>query len=186
MTIGKKIAEARKKTGTTLAVLAEKINMSVSGTAKIENDGVKNIDPDLLCKIADALNDMSILVEHCQECQVRKHVFLKQFPDLNNIRRDPAVIAGRLRKEMLEAAEAMDRLSDRFSDADFKSREDYMDIFLAEMEQIIDAKRCIEILELELILSGTHSSAELQKVYDRQQAKCEANGHHNPAKEQAA
>lgn len=182
MKIGEKIKTARKKRGWTLDQLGSAVGLGISTLSGYENDQTKGgPDPDTLCKIADSLNDLSILVHHCQACPVRNHVFLKQFPDLNNIRRDPAIIAARLRKEMMEAAEILDELTERFSDADFKSRADYMDIFTtSKMEQVVDVKRCIEILEFELVLSGTHSSADLKKVYDRQQAKCIANGHHKP------
>lgn len=186
MTIGEKIKEARKKRGFSATELANLSDLSKSALSVIETDGLKN-GPDLntLCKIADSLNDLSILVHHCQSCPVRKHIFLKQFPDLNNIRHDPAIIAARLRREMTEAVDALDRLAERFSDADFKSRPDYLEVFEREMEQVVDAERAIEILKFELVLSGTHSSADLKKIYDRQQAKCIANGHHKP-EEQAA
>ena len=160
--------------------LGKKVGLTKAAISQIETDRRKSVDLDTLCKIADSLNDLSILTSHCQACPVRNHVFLKQFPDLNNIRRDPAIIAARLRKEMMEAADALDHLTERFSDADFKNRPDYMETFISKMEQVVDAKRCIEILEFELVLSGTHSSGDLKKVYDRQQAKCIANGHHNP------
>lgn len=187
MKISEKIKNARKKRGWTLDQLGSAVGMGISTLSGYENEQTKGgPDPDTLCKIADALNDLSILVHHCQACPVRNHVFLKQFPDLNNIRRDPAIIASRLRKEMTEAAEALDILAERFSDADFKSSPDYMEVFETGMEQVIDAKRCIEVLEFELVLSGTHSSADLKKVYDRQQAKCIANGHHKPAEDVAA
>lgn len=182
--IGSTIRAARKKRGWTLDQLGDVVGLTKGTLSSYEAEKV--LPPvETLCKIADALNDLSILVSHCQSCPVRKHIFLKQFPDLNNIRRDPAIIAARLRKEMLEGAEALDRLTERFSDADFKSRPDYQRVFESEMEQVIDAKRAIEILEFELIMSGFHSSADLQKVYDRQQAKCIANGHHKP-EDQAA
>jgi transcriptional regulator with XRE-family HTH domain len=181
MTLGEKIKEARKKRGWTLEQLGSTVGLGISTLSGYENDQTKGgPDADTLCKIADALNDISILTHHCQTCPVRNMAFIKQFPDLNNIRRDPAVIAARLRKEMIEAADALDRLTERFSDADFKSRPDYMDTFTREMEQVIDAKRCIEILEFELVLSGTHSSHDLKRVYERQQAKCIEHGHHKP------
>ncbi|NTW88099.1 MAG: helix-turn-helix transcriptional regulator [Desulfobulbaceae bacterium] len=178
--IGNIIRKARQKRGWSLDQLGEAVGLTKGTLSGYETGQKKTYDPDTLCKIADALNDLSILVHHCQSCPVRNHVFLKQFPDLNNIRRDPAIIAARLRKEMIEAADALDRLTERFSDADFKSRPDYMETFMREMEQVIDAKRCIEVLELELILSGTHSSGDLKKVYARQQEKCIAHGHHKP------
>lgn len=183
--LGDIIKKARNKRGWSLVQLGEAVGLSKGTLSGYENGQPKTYDPETLCKIADSLNDLSILVHHCQSCPVRKHIFLKQFPDLNNIRHDPAIIAARLRREMTEAVDALDRLAERFSDADFKSRPDYQEVFEREMEQVVDAERAIEILKFELVLSGTHSSADLKKVYDRQQAKCIANGHHKPD-EQAA
>lgn len=187
MKIGEKIKSARKKRGWTLDQLGSSVGLGISTLSGYENDQNKGgPDPETLCKIADSLDDLSILVHHCQSCPVRKNIFLKQFPDLNNIRHDPAIIAARLRREMTEAVDALDRLAERFSDADFKSRPDYQEVFEREMEQVVDAERAIEILKFELVLSGTHSSADLKKVYDRQQAKCVANGHHKPTEDVAA
>lgn len=181
MNIGEAIKAARKKRGITATELGNLVGLSKSAMSIIEMDGLKAGPPvDTICKIADALNDLSILVGHCQSCPVRKHIFLKQFPDLNNIRHDPAIIANRLRKELLEAAERIEPLIERLGDADPKSRPDYMEIFMTSMEQVVDAERAIEILKFELVLSDAHSSADLQKVYDRQQEKCIANGHHKP------
>ncbi len=180
MGIGKKIRESRKNRHCTAVELGKMIGVSRSAMSIIENDELKNgPQPEVLVKIADALNDLSILTHHCQSCPIRKQVILKQFPDLNNIRRDPAVIAARLRKEMVEGAEALDILTERFSDQDFKSRPDYKEVFEREMEQVIDVKRGIEILEFELIMASVHSSKDLKDVYDRQQTKCEKRGHHN-------
>jgi transcriptional regulator with XRE-family HTH domain len=184
--IGSVLRAARKKRGWTLDQLGDVVGLTKGTLSSYENDNTKGgPDTETLCKIADALNDLSILVSHCQSCPVRKHIFLKQFPELNNIRRDPAIIAARLRKEMVEATEALDRLTERFSDADFKTRPDYQEFFEREMEQVVDAERAIEILKFELILSGTHSSADIQRVYERQQQKCIDNGHHKPEGEAA-
>lgn len=185
MNIGEKIKEARKNKGMTLSQLSSLVGAGVSTLSGYENtDSNDGPCPDRLVKIADSLNDLSILVHHCQSCQIRKHILLKQFPELNNIRHDPAVIATRLRKEMVEAAEALDTLAERFSDRNFKDRVDYLEVFEREMEQVIDVKRGIEILEFELILSGVHSSKDLQDIYDKQQKKCEKRGHHDVACEQ--
>ncbi|MBU1138833.1 MAG: helix-turn-helix domain-containing protein [Proteobacteria bacterium] len=184
MTVGEKILQARKRAGFTLAALGKEVGMTPPGVAKIEGGKIKKQDAETLVKIADALNDLSILVHHCQSCPIRKYILLKQFPELNNIRHDPAVIATRLRKEMVEAAEALDTLAERFSDRNFKDRTDYLEVFEREMEQVIDVKRGIEILEFELILSGVHSSKDLQDIYDKQQKKCEKRGHHDVACEQ--
>jgi transcriptional regulator with XRE-family HTH domain len=155
------------------------VGLRKSALSTIENGQLKGgPSPERLIRISDALDAPEILIHHCQSCPIRQHVLLRYFPDLNNIRRDPAVIAARLRKEMVEATEALDRLGERFSDRDFKSRADYRETFEREMELVIEVKRGIEILEFELLLSGTHSQEDLAAVYARQQAKCE-NGHHN-------
>ena len=180
MTIGKKIKAARKRSKITQARLAELSGTVQANISSIESDGNKTTDPRTLIRIADALDAPEILLHHCDHCPIRKHVFLKFFPELNNIRRDPAVIAARLRKEMAEGADALDRLGERFSDKDFRVQPDYMQVFEREMEQVLDVKRGIEILEFELLLEGLHSQQDLQKVYDNQQQKCIANGHHVP------
>lgn len=183
MKLGEKIAAARKKKGLTLDQLSPLVGMSRATLSIIENDGSKNgPDSRTLIRITEKLSAPEILVSYCETCPVRKHVFLKYFPDLNNIRNDPAVIAARLRKEMIEGAEALDRLTERFSDQDFQSRPDYREIFEREMEQVIDVKRGIEILEFQLMLSGLHTQDDIKAVYDRQQHKCEDHGHHIPAK----
>lgn len=175
-TLGEKITAARKRNKMTLDELGPKIGMSKANLSVIENNGLKNgPDATTLIRISEALNAPEILIHHCDTCPVRQHIMLKLFPDLNNIRRDPAVIISRLRKEMLEAA---DRLGERYSDANFKARPDYREVFEREMEQIIDVKRGIEILEFELLLSGLHSRDDLDRVYERQQRKCEEHGHH--------
>lgn len=178
-TLGEKIVSARKRKGMTQMQLADAVGLTGASISAYENDGLKGTpDAATLIRISEALNAPEILIHHCDSCPVRQHIMLKMFPDLNNIRRDPAVIVSRLRKEMMEAADAADRLAERYSDANFKARADYREVFEREMEQIIDVKRGIEILEFELILSGLHTRDELDQVYERQQAKCVEHGHH--------
>lgn len=182
MTLGETISRARKRKGLSLEEFGVAIGgMSRSNLSIIERDATKGpLDPRTLIRISEALEAPEILIHHCDTCPVRQHIMLKLFPDLNNIRRDPAIMVSRLRKEMVEAADAAERLAERFSDADFRQRDDYREAFEREMEQIIDVKRGIEILEFELILSGLHSREEIDQVYERQQKKCEAHGHHVP------
>jgi len=181
--LGQKIAEVRKQRGMVQEVLGGLLGLSKSAISKLENDELKGgPDPQTLIKIAEALDAPEILIHHCESCPIRQHIMLRLFPDLNNIRRDPAIIVTRLRKEMVEAAEAAERLSERFSDANFRQRPDYLETFEKEMEQIIDVKRGIEILEFELLLSGIHSPEDLDRVYARQQKKCIDNNHHVPDK----
>jgi len=179
MTIGQKIVAARKRKSMAQAELASRVGLAGASLSIYENDGLKGSpDPRTLIRISEALDAPEILIQHCEFCPVRQHIMLRLFPDLNNIRRDPAIIVTRLRKEMVEAADAAERLSERFSDANFRQRPDYLETFEREMEQIIDVKRGIEILEFELLLSGIHSSEDLDRVYARQQKKCIDNGHH--------
>ena len=183
MTIGQTIVAARKRKSMSQVELAARIGMTSASLSGYENDGLKGgPDPRTLIRISEVLDAPEILIHHCEACPVRQHIMLRLFPDLNNIRRDPAIIVTRLRKEMVEAAEAAERLSERFSDANFRQRPDYLETFEKEMEQIIDVKRGIEILEFELLLSGIHSPEDLDRVYARQQRKCVDNGHHLPAK----
>ena len=181
MTLGEKITAARKKMGMTLDDLGAIIGMSKSGISKIENDELKSPpDSRTLIRIADALGSIDILIHHCDLCPIRQHIMLKKYPDLNNIRTDPAVIAARLAKEMNEGAAALTRLMERFSDKDFQSRPDYMQAFVEEMEQVVDVERGIEILKFELLRSGLHTQDDLRMVEDHQQQKCIEHGHHKP------
>lgn len=181
-TLGETIARARKRKKITLDDLGSIVGLAKSSLSGYENDALKG-GPDhrTLIRISEALDAPEILIHHCDTCPIRQHIMLKLFPDLNNIRRDPAIVVSRLRKEMVEAADAAERLAERFSDTDFRRRDDYREVFEREMEQIIDVKRGIEILEFELILSGLHDREDLDRVYERQQRKCEEHGHHVPA-----
>lgn len=186
MTLGDKITAARKAKGMTLDDLGEIVGMSKSGLSKIENNELKSPpEPRTLIRIAEALGCLDILIHHCDACPIRQHIMLKQYPDLNNIRTDPAVIAARLAKEMTEGAAAATRLMERFSDKDFQSRPDYMAAFVREMEQVIDVERGIEILKFELIRAGWHTQDDMKLVADAQQQKCIEHGHHLELKEAA-
>lgn len=187
MTVGQKIKAARKKRQMRGEDLGSAVGLTKSTISKIENDEVKGrVDNDTLIRISEALNAPDILAHHCQSCPIRQHVLIKYFPELNRIHRQPAVITSKLRKEMKEALVSLEGLGEFYSKVDFQEDPSYRESFQREMEQIIDVKRGIEILEFELLLSGLHSKEDLQEVYDRQQAKCERNGHHRPVKEEAA
>ena len=177
--LGKKISEARKKRGLSQQQLGQLAGLAQNAVSLLESDSYKGSPaPQTLIRISDALTSPEILIHHCESCPVRRHVTLKLFPDLNNIRRDPAIVATRLRREMVEAAEALDRMSERFSDADYRNQSDFLPKFEADMEQVIDVKRGIEILEFELLLSHAVSTKDMADVYESQQRKCEQHGHH--------
>lgn len=178
-TLGEKITAARKRKGMTQIDLGSSVGLAQNAISNIENDGLKGTpDATTLIRISEALSAPQILIHHCDTCPVRQHIMLKLFPDLNRIKRDPLAVATRLRKEMMEGAQALENLIERYSDIDPKSAPDYQEVFEREMEQVIDVKRGIEILEFELLLSGLHTRDELDRVYEHQQQKCVEHGHH--------
>lgn len=176
-TLGKKISDIRKKKGITGAALAEALGLSPASISGYENDK-GGIDPETVIKIAEALGDDSILLHYLEENPVYRAILPKIFPDLNNIRRDPAVIFTRLAREAEEALHAAQVMAEVFSNAEPRSTPNFEAVFAAKMEQIVDIKRAAEILEFELIASGVVTRDWLQGVYEAQQRKCEARGHH--------
>lgn len=183
VTLGEVIQASRRKRAMSQAQLGAAVGLAQNVISNLENDALKSApDANTLIRISDALNAPEILIHHCDTCPIRAHIMLRMFPELNNIRHDPAIIMAKLRKEMVEATEAAERLGERYTDAGFQGRPDYQATFEKEMEQILDVKRAIEILEFELILSGLHSQEDIDRVYARQQAKCEQHGHHIPAR----
>lgn len=179
MTLGEKITAARKAKGMTLEDLGSVLGMSRANLSVIENDGTKNgPDSRTLIRISEILDCPDILLHHCDTCPVRQHILLKKYPDLNHIRPDPVAIAARLAAEMQEGADSMHRLMARFTDLDFQKQPDYMQVFMTEMEQVIDVERGIEILKFELLRSGLHTTDDLRSVERNQQAKCVSRGHH--------
>lgn len=181
MTVGKKILEVRKSKNITGEALGELIGLSKSAIWKIENDLLKGgPDPDTVIRIAEALCDDTILLHYIETNPVYQHILPKIFPDLNNIRRDPAIIFTRLMGEAKEAMDASEIMAGIFSNADPTRTPNFDETFKKKMEQIVDIKRAVEILEFELMASGVITKQWLQEVYDRQQRKCEDHGHHNP------
>jgi len=180
-TLGDDISEARKQKGMTQEVLGEHLGLSKSAVSKLENDELKyGPDPQLLIKIADTLDAPSILMHHCEACPIRQHIMMKQFPDLNNIRTEPSIIANRLRQEMIEGAAAADELSQLYAHKDFQNLPEFQARHKALHEQIVDAERAMEILKFELLRLGAMTPDEHKEILARQQAKCIEKGHHIP------
>lgn len=181
-TLGKKISDSRRKSGMTGAELAECVGLSPATISGYENDK-GGLDPETVIKIAEALDDDSILLHYLEENPVYRAILPKIFPDLNNIRRDPAVIFTRLAREADEAMNAAMIMAEVFSNAEPRQTPNFEAVFAAKMEQIIDIKRAAEILEFELIASGVITREWLRGVYEQQQAKCIDRGHHKPVVE---
>lgn len=181
-TIGQKIRESRGKNHISGEALGVALGLSKGTVSRIENDELKGgPDPDLVIKIAEALGDDTILLHYLEENPVYQAILPKIFPDLNNIRRDPAVIFTRLAREAEEAMHAAMIMAEVFSNADPRQTPNFEAVFAAKMEQIIDIKRAAEILEFELIASGVVTKEWLHGVYEQQQAKCIERGHHRAA-----
>ncbi|MCK4620684.1 MAG: helix-turn-helix transcriptional regulator [Desulfuromonadales bacterium] len=181
MTIGEKIKKARKAAGLTGADLAELISVSPALIGKIEQDGQKfGPSPETVVKIADALNDKTILTTYLENNPVYQSIIPKIFPDLNNIRRDPAIIFSRFATEAEEAVEAARILSDIFSNAEPSNTPNFCEVLKAKLEQVVDVQRCAEVLFLQLIAGGVISDTDRCDIHMRQQRKCIENGHHKP------
>ena len=181
VTLGEKVSTARKKIKMRGEDLGNIVGLTKSTISKIENNELKYPpDPKTLIRIADALNAPEILIHHCEQCPIRQHIMMRHYPDLNNVRTDPASIVAKLRKEMQEAIDATDQLGEKYLKVDFKNDPDYQHIFFQAMEQIIDVERNIEMLKFELVLNQIHTNSEIQDVIDHQQQKCIVNGHHVP------
>lgn len=177
--IGQKIREARKRKALRGEDLGAAVGLTKSSISKIENDEVRGgPDPETVVKISSVLEDTSILLCYLEENPVYKAIIPRIFPELNNIRRDPAIIFSRFAQEASEAVEASRILSEIFSNAEPDRTPNFEEVFKAKLEQIVDVQRCAEILFVGLIASGCMTEADLRAVHEAQQRKCEARGHH--------
>lgn len=181
MTLGEMITTARKCRGWNLDELSDRIGMSRSNLCVLENGGHKKYpDPQTIIRIVEVLGDETILFKYLEDNPVYKAIIPKVFPDLNNIRRDPAIIFTRLAREAEEARDAALALAEVFSNADPQRVPGFEEKFRAMMQQLVDIKRGVEILETQLVASHIINQSGLKQIYAEQQAKCESNGHHVP------
>jgi transcriptional regulator with XRE-family HTH domain len=179
MTLGQKIRHARKAKGLTLEDLALQCARKKSWLSAVETDVLKSgPDPETIVLISEALNDTSILTHALQENPIFQAILPRIFPDLKNIRRDPAIIFTRLSREAEEAMNAADVLAELFSNSEQVRVPSYEQTFKAKMEQLVDIKRGVEIAEFELIAARIVTDEWIKDVYERQKRKCEERGHH--------
>jgi len=188
MTIGQKIRASRREKRKTLADVAEHLGLTAVTVSDIERDRLKDgPSAAVVVKIADFLNDTSLLLHYLEENLVYQAVIPRIFPELNNIRKDPAIIFSRFADEAGEAMEAARILSQIFANADPVNTPNFKEVFAAKMEQIIDVQRCAEILVLQLIEAGVMTDRDRLDLHGRQQKKCVERGHHKEkAKEECA
>ena len=182
ISLGRRISASRRNKNMNLDDLGALIGLSRSQLSIVERDLIKGgPDPELMVKISEALGDRSLLIAYLQNNPVYKSVIPQIFPDLNNIRRDPAIIFSRLRKEMREGCDACEVLEQIFENADPRKSVGFDAVFAAQMEQIIDVKRGIEILEVQLLESAIMTEEDHRSIYLAQDEKCVRKGHHKPA-----
>ena len=182
MDLGEKIKISRKKEGMAAVTLGGLVGVSGPTISLIENDQLKGgPSPETVVKIADALNDKTILTTYLENNPVYQSIIPKIFPDLNNIRRDPAIIFSRFATEAEEAVEAARILSDIFSNAEPSNTPNFCEVLKAKLEQVVDVQRCAEVLFLQLIAGGVISDTDRCDIHMRQQRKCVEHGHHKPA-----
>jgi transcriptional regulator with XRE-family HTH domain len=178
-TLGEMIVRARKAKGLSQSQLGDAVGLAQNAISTIENNALKSPpDSRTLIRIAETLSAPEILMHHCECCPIRQHIMMKQFPDLNNIRTEPSIIANRLRQEMIEGAAAADELSQLYAHKDFQSLPEFQARHMVLHEQIIDAECAMEILKFELIRLGALTREEHSQIVESQQAKCVAHGHH--------
>ena len=80
MSIGQKIRNSRKTAGLTRNELASVVNMSPAAISKVELSLLKGgPSPDLVVRIADALNDNTILTTYLEANPVYQSIALKDY-----------------------------------------------------------------------------------------------------------
>lgn len=182
MTIGSAILQARKRKGWRLAGVAAEVGISEGALSNYETD--KRIpDPDLLEKIAQALDSNDIRMAYLRSNPVYQSVIPRAFSDLNNIKREPAIIFTKVARECSEAKAAAEALAEMFINMDPSQAPGFVKKLRDGLEQLLDAKRSIEILETTLVEVGVLTMDGLREVYEQQQNKCVEHKHHDPAKE---
>lgn len=176
-TFGEALSQARKKKSMKSATLAQLIGKSEPALSGYENDA-RIPDPDTVNLIAEALQDNSIRLAYLETNPVFQAVIPRIFPELNNIRREPAIVFSRFADEAEESARSARLLSQLFAHAEPRTVAGFAEMFATHMEQIVDIQRCAEILMTALIAAQVMSESERVDLYSRQQHKCEQKGHH--------
>jgi transcriptional regulator with XRE-family HTH domain len=184
MTLGQKIKNSRKSKGMRGEDLGQAVGLTKTGISQIENDRLKGgPDPDTLIKIAQALDDRSILTYALMHNPICQLIIPRAFPPMNNIKTDASAILAKLQEEMEEGIEAVKILQRPFSHADPASTPNFKDVLFANLEQLLDVQRNIEEAFGGLKGCGALSEEEHLEIHLRQQLKVERNGHHRRAED---
>ena len=184
MKLGEKIRRSRKSSGITGFVLASQVGCCESLIGKIETSQHKRQpDPEIVSKIADALNDKSILTTYLENNPVYQSIIPKTSSDRDNISPDPAIIFSRFASEAEDAVDAARTLSDIFSNVDLIRMPNFDAVLRVQLEQIVDVQRCSEMLLMQLIAADVITDADRGLIYSLQKKKCDEKGHHVPKRE---
>ena len=182
-TLGQIIEAARKRRGLTQTQLGAAVGLVQNVISMFETDSLKNgPDPRTLIKIAHALHDDSILSYHCETCPIRNEIFIRRFPELNNINRDPALIVHKVQKELREGIDALTPLLDRMDTINFKECPEYQQVLTDSLVQIMGTAQSLDILVHQFLVAGILSPETLKDSLKKLQEWCEHRGHHVPAK----
>ena len=184
MTIGEKIRISRKRVRITAAELGDMVGITGAGVSKIELGLAKNgPSPEMVIKIAEALNDRSILTHALMENPICKRIVPRAFEPLNNIKKEASVILEKLAEEQEEAAEARQILARIFTHKEPESQPQFKAVLLAKLEQLLDVQRAYEELIANLKEEGYLTEEDHLALHLRQHAKCIAHGHHRRIEE---
>ncbi len=165
-TLGQRIREARKKMGMRGEDLGAAVGLTKSYVSLIENDQIKGGPAaETVVAIAEALGDETILFAYLRTNPVYRSVVPKIFPELGDLRCDPSTIFTRLAREMEEGHQACEILAKIFSGPSYSRLEGFVEVVRAQMGQVVEVGRGVEILELQLVTSRIISEEERQEIF---------------------
>lgn len=155
MELGLEIAQSRKKSGLTLDQLGQIIGIKKSALSVLENGKKKGQpDPGLVVKISKALNNPTILTIYLKSNPAYQAALPNIYTELNRANLDPAMIFANIAKRMSEGAIAADNISQTFLNTkQTKSLQEVEEILLNNLEKLLEVKKSVDTLELELIAS---------------------------------
>ena len=181
--IGTKIVEARKRNGMRQDELATLIGLTPPSLWAYENNKLKkNPDPQTLIRIAEALGDTSILSHYCELCPIRNKIFIRRFPELNNINTNPTVIVMKVKQELAEGIAALEPLVAKMLTKDFTACPEYQGVLEESLVQVMGTAQSLDILVHQFLIAGIISPVTVKKSLRRLQEWCEHRGHHLPDK----
>jgi transcriptional regulator with XRE-family HTH domain len=153
MTLGSRIRVARKGKNWRMEDLAQALKLSKSTIFKIENEELKSpLDPHLLIRIAEALDEPDILRHQCRTCPIRRHLVDSYVPELE-MARDRGVVFSRLHQEMLAGAAVLEGLVKSCAASQAEGRDPFSTPeYRDALSELLEIRNRWEILEFQLLL----------------------------------